>query len=355
MELGVWNWELFAWARSFSKIKIRPRFSLRRRLFAAISLLYRARFPDRLRGMVVLKTSKLFGGLLAAELEALEQTAQIKAYKAGRNIFQEGDPGDGLYLILEGKVQITCLLGQDQRIVLSRLDDGDFFGEMAVLDNQPRSATATAETDAKVYFILRDDLLKVLECSPRLAASLVKEFSQRMRDFNHQYTREVLQAERLALVGRFARSIVHDLKNPLNIIGISAELAAMDNATLEVRRAAKDRIRKQIDRLSDMINELLEFTRGSARLEPSRGTRMRLGAGAGSGSDMTNLLGCSWARLADGRLDGSEDGPDHGAVGRRTSGMSPNAGRRVAGYRRRCALPAPSAPGVPHPRRRPPR
>src|SRR5947207_6191304 len=213
--------------------------------------------------MVVLKTSKLFGGMLGAELDALEHTAQVKAYKAGRNIFQEGDPGDGIYLILEGKVQITCLLGQDQRTVLSRLEAGDFFGEMAVLDNQPRSATATAETDATVYFILRDDLLKVLERSPSLAANLVTEFSQRMRDFNHQYTREVLQAERLALVGRFARSLVHDLKNPLDIIGMSAEMAAMDDATLEVRRAAKDRIRKQIDRLSDMINELLEFTRGS--------------------------------------------------------------------------------------------
>src|SRR2546427_337621 len=214
--------------------------------------------------MVVLKTSKLFSGMVASELEVLEHTAQVKAYKAGRNIFQEGDPGDGLYLILEGKVQITCLLGQDQRTVLSQLDAGDFFGEMAVLDNQPRSATATAETDTKVYFILRDDLLKVLERSPSLAANLVREFSLRMRDFNHQYTREVLQAERLTLVGRFARSIVHDLKNPLNIIGISAEMAAMDNATRNDRRAAKDRIRKQIDRLSDMINELLEFTRGSS-------------------------------------------------------------------------------------------
>src|SRR6185295_10903883 len=151
-------------------------------------------FSLHCRHMVVLKTSKLFGGMLAAELEALEHTAQLKAYKAGRNIFQEGEPGDGLYLILEGRVQITCLLGQDQRIVLSRLKDGDFFGEMAVLDNQPRSATATAETDATVYFILRDDLLKVLERSPSLAANLVKEFSQRMREFNHQYTREVLQA-----------------------------------------------------------------------------------------------------------------------------------------------------------------
>ena len=201
--------------------------------------------------------------MVPAELEALEQTAQVKAYKAGRNIFQEGDPGDGFYIVVEGRVQITCLVGQDQRTVLSRLDSGDFFGEMAVLDNQPRSATATAETDARVYFILRDDLLKVLGRSPSLAVNLVKEFSHRMRDFNHQYTREVLQAERLTLVGRFARSIVHDLKNPLNVIGISAEMAAMDTATLEVRRAARDRIRKQIDRLSDMINELLEFTRGS--------------------------------------------------------------------------------------------
>src|SRR5438034_3045167 len=214
--------------------------------------------------MVSLKTNKLFSGMLAAELSALEETARLQAYKTGRNIFEEGDPGDGLFVIVEGKVQITCVVGQNQRRVLSRLETGDFFGEMAVLDDQPRSATATAETDAQVYFIQRDDLLKILARSPGLAVSLVKEFSVRMRDFNLQYTQEVLQAERLTLVGRFARSIVHDFKNPLNIIGISAEMAALDKATLEMRQTARDRIRKQIDRLSDMINELLEFTRGSA-------------------------------------------------------------------------------------------
>src|SRR5204863_2521473 len=91
-------------------------------------------FSVHCRPMVVLKTNKLFSGMLAAELQALEQTAQLKTYKAGRNIFQEGDPGDGLYIIVEGKVQITCLVGQDQRRVLSRLGAGGFFGEMAVLD-----------------------------------------------------------------------------------------------------------------------------------------------------------------------------------------------------------------------------
>src|SRR5436309_5370161 len=213
--------------------------------------------------MVFLKASKLFSGMDAEELPALERAARLQTYQAGRNIFQEGDPGDGLYVIVEGKVQITFLVGQDQRRVLSRLGPGDFFGEMAVLDNHPRSATAMAETDTRVYFILRDDLHKVLASSPGLAVSLVKEFSLRMREFNQRYTQEVLQAERLTLVGRFARSIVHDFKNPLNIIGISAEMAALDRATPDMREAAKTRIRKQIERLSDMINELLEFTRGS--------------------------------------------------------------------------------------------
>ncbi len=210
-----------------------------------------------------LRHSKLFGGMLAAELNELQQTAQFRSYKAGSDIFHEGDPGDGLYVIARGQVQITCLVSQDQRRVLSRLGPGDFFGEMAVLDSQPRSATATAETDVELSFISREDLLNLLAHRPGLTVSLMLEFSQRMREFNQRYTKELLQSERLTLVGKFARSIVHDFKNPLNIIGISAEMAAMDHATLEMRQSARDRIRKQVDRLSDMINELLEFTRGS--------------------------------------------------------------------------------------------
>jgi len=176
----------------------------------------------------------------------LQRTARYLSYPAGANVFQEGDPGDGLYVIARGQVQITCLVTQDQRRVLSRLGPADFFGEMAVLDSQPRSATATAETDVELHFILREDLLELLKRSPGLAVSLMRDFSQRMREFNQQYTKELVQSERLNLVGKFARSIVHDFKNPLNIIGISAEMAAMDNATLELRQSARDRIRKQV-------------------------------------------------------------------------------------------------------------
>ena len=131
---------------------------------------------------------------------------------------------------------------------------------MAVLDNKPRSATATAEEPTTVYFICRTDMEMLLDRTPRLAGALAREIIRRFRQFNR---REVLESERLALVGRFASSIVHDLKNPLNIIGISADMAAMPTATPESRQASTVRIRKQVERISNMVNELLEFTQGA--------------------------------------------------------------------------------------------
>src|SRR5207244_3385202 len=87
----------------------------------------------------------------------------------------------------------------------------------------------------------------------------------RMREFDRRYLHEVLQGERLALVGRFAQSIVHDFKNPLNIIGLAADVASDETLGAEDRKDAKTLIHKQVDRLASMANELLEFTRGSSR------------------------------------------------------------------------------------------
>lgn len=204
-----------------------------------------------------------FGTLLTDALHAVEQTGQIKTFPAGTVIFKEGDPGDGLYVVLEGMVKVSAVVSGNERRVLSRVGPGEFFGEMAMLDDEPRSATASAEQDSRLAFITRDDLLKALTVSPGLGLSLMREFSLRLRDSNRAYIQELLQAERLTLVGRFARSIVHDFKNPLNIIGLSAEMAAMQNASPEMRANAQKRIRKQVDRLSNMISELLEFTRGT--------------------------------------------------------------------------------------------
>ena len=196
-------------------------------------------------------------------MAAVLQHARQKSFQRGQEIFREGESGDGLYVVKEGEVEITALAGPDVRRVISKISEGEMFGEMAVVEDKPRSASAAASKATTVYFISRDEMLGLIEKSPALALTLLREISNRLREFNRQYLSEVLQTERLAVIGRFARSIVHDLKNPLNIIGITAELAGMPQATPEVRKDAQSRIRKQVDRISDMIGEILEFTQVS--------------------------------------------------------------------------------------------
>ena len=213
--------------------------------------------------MIQLGSTKLFGGLAPNEFALVRSVVREISFTPSQQIFKEGDPGNGLYIVKSGLVQISAVLNAGERVVLTRLGPGELFGEMAVLDQNPRSATAMAEQQTEVYFISRDELLQLLECIPKLSACFVREISRRLRDFNGQYIREVLQAERLALVGRFASSIVHDLKNPLNIIGLAAEMAGTETASPEMRATSKKRIAKQVQRISDMVNELLEFARGS--------------------------------------------------------------------------------------------
>ncbi len=212
--------------------------------------------------MASLQSSKLFHQLPPAELKPLLTVMRELRLAPGQEIFKEGDPGDGVYIVLNGQVQISAIVGTGERRVFSRVQPGDFFGEMSVLDNQPRSACASADGETIVGFVPREQMVELLTHSPGLCMTLLQEISRRMREFNGQYIREVLQAERLSLVGRFASSIVHDLKNPLAIISIAAEMAGLETATLNARRDSERRIMKQVDRITAMVNDILEFTRG---------------------------------------------------------------------------------------------
>ena len=212
--------------------------------------------------MVSLENSKIFSQLKPAELAELRGMAVERTLGAGQEIFKEGDAGDGVYVVKDGVVEISVAVGQSGRQVFSTVEPGDIFGEMAVIEDKPRSASAAARKGATVYFISRANMLKLVDSSPSLAQALLREISHRLREFNRQYLREVLQAERLAVVGRFARSIVHDLKNPLNIIGLSAEVAGGNHGSPEMRQRAILDIRQQVERISDLISEILEFTQG---------------------------------------------------------------------------------------------
>jgi signal transduction histidine kinase len=213
--------------------------------------------------VTALQSNKLFSQLPEAELRQLENVTRQMSFSPGQQIFKEGDPGEGVYFIKTGQVQISTFVESGERYMFSKIGPGEMFGEMAVLDDKPRSASASAGTAAELYFVPREYIVQLLARSPGFALALVHEISARLREFNRQYIRNVLQNERLSLVGRFAGSIVHDLKNPLTIINMATDLACSENATPPNRKMAKQRIRKQVDRITYLVNDILEFTRGS--------------------------------------------------------------------------------------------
>lgn len=213
--------------------------------------------------MVPLESSRFASQLARPEQEFLKQHVQSRRFVDGQRVFLEGATADGLYVVHSGIIEITVSSGLGREHLLGRMEPGDYFGEMAVFDGRERSASATARGECVLYFVPSAIALSLLERSPLFAAALVRDASLRTRDFNRRFLRESLRAERLTMVERLARTIVHDFRNPLNVIGIAADIAAEESATLLSRRSARDRVRKQVEVLNSLMQELLDFTRAA--------------------------------------------------------------------------------------------
>ena len=113
--------------------------------------------------MVPLESSQILSQLPPTELEALKRTMTEHVFTTGRTIFKEGDAGDGIYVVKSGEVEISVVVGsQGERKRFAREGPGALFGEMAMVDNQPRSASATAAAETSVYFIPRESLLEAM-------------------------------------------------------------------------------------------------------------------------------------------------------------------------------------------------
>lgn len=212
--------------------------------------------------MVSLESNRYFSQLEPEELRLLNAAVAEQKFPAGADIFKQAAPGDGVYMVKDGLVEIWGVVG-DQRQIFSQFKPGEIFGEMAVIENKPRSASASAVNPTTVYFIPRAVMLELLERSPKLTLTLLREISNRLREFDRQYISELVQTERLAAIGKFARGIVHDLKNPLNIISITSEMAGMNDSSGEMRKLARVRIARQVERINELIGDILEFTHES--------------------------------------------------------------------------------------------
>jgi signal transduction histidine kinase len=199
-------------------------------------------------------------GNFGTDLRSLQSVASRRGFSAGQVIFSAGEAGDGFYVVLSGRVRIAAAIGPGESRVLATIGPGDFFGEMAVVDDAPRSATATAAVRTRTLFVERDTLLGLLSRQPDLALRILRQFSTRMRNLNQKYLEEVRQAERLAAIGRFATTIVHDFKAPLAIIGLATDLACGRHIRWAQRRELRTMVSRQTARMKSMLQELIDFT-----------------------------------------------------------------------------------------------
>lgn len=126
----------------------------------------------------------LFAVLTETERSSLAEKLMPRRMVKSQPVFLQGDPGDEMYLLLEGRIRICCESLSGREITLAMLRDGGFFGEMALLDGEPRSATAIAESPGQLLVLRRADFQTFLQATPNAGISLLAFLSQRLRRSN---------------------------------------------------------------------------------------------------------------------------------------------------------------------------
>jgi CRP-like cAMP-binding protein len=146
----------------------------------------------------------LFAHLGEEELGRVAGAVRERTYPKNSVIVFEDDPGDALYIVAAGQVKVV-LIGEDGReVILAVLAQGDFFGEMSLIDDEPRSAHVIAMEDAQLLVLRREDFQRGMEEYPRIALGLLRALSRRLRRADDKIGALVL----LDVLGRVARVLL---------------------------------------------------------------------------------------------------------------------------------------------------
>jgi signal transduction histidine kinase len=182
----------------------------------------------------------------------------------GAVLFEENQVGDCFYILKSGKISLTkrVNLEEDTTGEIIFFKPYDYFGELALLDEEPRSGTATVVEDASLLKIEKDDFLTVCKVYPYVLFKIVKTMSGRLRETNQRYIgmwNELIKEKKLAAIGAATSKIVHDIKTPITIIILTAELI---ERLFQDSSPYTQKIVKQVKVVDEMIKEVLEFSRG---------------------------------------------------------------------------------------------
>ncbi len=143
----------------------------------------------------------LFAGLDDRELESVAAVAKSRRYAKDDVIFHADESGDIFCLIKEGQVKVTMISPEGKEIILSMLGPGDFFGEMSLVDDEPRSATVIATEALEVLTIWRSDFLQLLNENFSMTKKVLAELSRRLRNASNR----IESLATMDVYGRLAR------------------------------------------------------------------------------------------------------------------------------------------------------
>lgn len=136
---------------------------------------------EKMERLLILRRVPLFAQMNLEQLEAINQIVKEVEYLAGEAIFREGDVGSELFLLVEGEVRIVKNWGTPQELLLTTCQGIDYFGEMAILDDEPRSATVLVSKDARLLSLEGDRLKELILQMPEIAFKIFRVLTQRVR------------------------------------------------------------------------------------------------------------------------------------------------------------------------------
>jgi CRP/FNR family cyclic AMP-dependent transcriptional regulator len=192
----------------------------------------------------LLRTVPIFSELSDPDVASLAQLMTRRKYPKDGVVFFENEEGDSFFMIVEGRIKVTILGDDGREVILSMLGPGDFFGEMALLDNEPRSATAIAAEDSELLCLSRSDFQGVAT-KRSITSALIKILTARLRRANHQISTLAL----LDVYGRVARVILDMARE---------EGKRLKDGRIAFRRATHQEIANRIGTTRETVTRMLK-------------------------------------------------------------------------------------------------
>ena len=235
-----------------------------------------------------LRTVPFFSHLDEHYLEELARFCREESFETGSVLFNEGDPADRFFILMEGEVEVWKSYGTSHADLLTVHGAGKPFGEMALVDSLPRYATLLARGRVRTLVIYEEEFMRLISENSAVALAVIRSLSAMVRRSNdtllddlkernreleatlselREAQTKLIRQERLSNLGKFSSMILHDIRNPISIVQGYAEILKRTSDLPEQYVEYVENILSESERLAGLANEFLDYSRGEIRLD----------------------------------------------------------------------------------------